>query len=75
MKLKKAVAILSLLFLCNVSSMTAFAQGTSCTEAVESSGVARANTGYLYKTENGKVYRRLYDFVNQKWIGDWELCP
>ncbi len=75
MKLKKAVVILSLLFLCNVSSMTAFAQEAVRTEAVESSGTARANTGYIYKTENGKLYRRLYDFVNQKWLSDWELCP
>lgn len=75
MKLKKAVVILSLLFLCNVSSMTAFAQGAVQTEAVESSGTARTNVGYVYKTENGKLYRRLYDFANQKWLGNWELCP
>lgn len=75
MKFKKAAVILTLLFLCNVSSMTVFAHGAVCTNAVESSGTARTNVGYVYKTENGKLYRRLYDFANQKWLGNWELCP
>lgn len=25
-------------------------------------------------TENGKVYRRQYNYSRQKWIGEWELC-
>lgn len=31
-------------------------------------------TGWRYKSENGKVYRRLYNYSKQKWIGEWELC-
>ncbi len=30
--------------------------------------------GWRYKTENGKVYRRQYNYSRQKWIGEWELC-
>lgn len=28
--------------------------------------------GWRFKTENGKVYRRLYNYTTQEWIGDWE---
>lgn len=34
-----------------------------------------ANIGWRYKNEDGRLYRRLYDYTNQKWIGEWELCP
>jgi len=34
-----------------------------------------AVTGWRYKTVDGKLYKRLYDYTNQKWIGEWELCP
>lgn len=30
--------------------------------------------GWRYKSENGKVYRRQYNYSRQKWIGEWELC-
>ena len=29
--------------------------------------------GWRYKSENNKVYRRLYNYSKQKWIGEWEL--
>jgi hypothetical protein len=31
-------------------------------------------TGWRYKSENSKVYRRQYNYTKQKWIGEWELC-
>ena len=30
--------------------------------------------GWRYKTEDGKVYRRQYNYSRQKWIGERELC-
>ncbi|MEY8353193.1 hypothetical protein AALB39_07495 [Lachnospiraceae bacterium 54-53] len=30
--------------------------------------------GWRYKSENGKVYRRQYNYSRRKWIGEWELC-
>lgn len=30
--------------------------------------------GWRYKSENGKVYRRQYNYSREKWIGEWELC-
>lgn len=30
--------------------------------------------GWRYKSENGKLYRRLYNYSQEKWIGEWELC-
>lgn len=29
------------------------------------------NIGYRYKTENGKVYKRLFNYTTGEWIGDW----
>ncbi|WP_313184997.1 hypothetical protein [Lacrimispora sp.] len=35
----------------------------------------RANIiGWRYKSENGKMYRRQYNYSREKWIGEWELC-
>ena len=31
------------------------------------------DTEWRYKTENGKLYRRLYDLTNQRLLGSWEL--
>lgn len=28
---------------------------------------------WRYKTENGKSYRRLYNYTTHQWIGDWIL--
>ncbi len=28
---------------------------------------------WRYKIENGKVYKRLYNYTTQQWIGDWIL--
>ena len=30
-----------------------------------------ARTGWKYKLINGVLYKRLYDYTNKKWIGDW----
>lgn len=29
---------------------------------------------WRYKSENGKVYRRQYNYSKQTWIGEWEEC-
>ena len=29
---------------------------------------------YRYKSINGHVYRRLYNYTTQEWVGEWERC-
>lgn len=29
------------------------------------------NTGWRYKSVNGNIYKRLYNYDTGKWIGDW----
>ncbi|MBU5255780.1 hypothetical protein [Tissierella praeacuta] len=29
---------------------------------------------WRYKSVNGKVYRRQYNYSKGKWIGEWEAC-
>lgn len=28
---------------------------------------------WIYKKMNGRLYRRLYDYTNEKWLSDWIL--
>ena len=30
--------------------------------------------GWRYKTEDGKLYKRQYNYSTGKWIGDWTQC-
>ncbi|MGF7142183.1 hypothetical protein HNQ56_000593 [Anaerotaenia torta] len=30
---------------------------------------------WRYKSENGNIYKRLYNYSTQEWIGEWILCP
>ena len=30
-----------------------------------------AKIGWRYKIINGIMYKRLYDYTNKRWIGDW----
>lgn len=29
---------------------------------------------WVYKSKNGMIYRRKFNYTNDSWIGDWELC-
>ena len=29
---------------------------------------------WRYKSQGGKVYRRLYNYSREQWIVEWELC-
>ena len=65
--MKKTIRILAVIIAMTcIFSGTAFAQEKEV--AVEkSSSIARA-------VENGKLYRRLYNYSKDTWLGDWELC-
>lgn len=30
---------------------------------------------WRYKDVNGVLYRRLYNYTEQCWVGEWEVCP
>lgn len=74
--MKKTIRILAVIIAMTcIFSGTAFAQEKEV--AVEkSSSIARADViKYVYKVENGKLlYRRLYNYSKDTWLGDWELC-
>lgn len=56
------------LFVCPGASLSAQAY-SSVTEATIQ---PRAHDiQYRYKIENGKMYKRLYNYTTQVWIGDW----
>lgn len=68
---------LIVLLLCPVSTISAQALDIP-PQTVDSDGETiepRAPfIGWVYKEENGKKYRRLYNFTDEVWIGDWIPC-
>lgn len=45
-------------------------------DVLEERGVARSPIiEYRYKIIDGELYRRLYNYSDGYWIGDWELVP
>ena len=30
---------------------------------------------WRYKVVDGVMYRRLYNYTEQHWVGEWEVCP
>lgn len=60
-------------------SITSFAAPAATTEATadEATSAVTARkpiTRWYYKTINGKLYKRLYDGTNKKWLTDWIPC-
>ena len=71
--MKKTIRILAVIIAMTcIFSGTAFAQEKEV--AVEKSSSRADVIKYVYKVENGKLYRRLYNYSKDTWLGDWELC-
>ena len=63
------ILLLTLILNCNfIQTISVFANEIGPNPAIE----ARADIiEWRYKLENGRVYKRLYNYTKQKWIGDW----
>lgn len=46
----------------------------SCAAASETVMPLADSIGWRYKTINGKLYKRLYNYTKKKWVGDWIPC-
>lgn len=44
------------------------------TETTEGIQPRQAIIDWRFKIEDGKLYRRLYNYTEQCWVGDWILC-
>lgn len=76
MKKKILIAGLALSFFCSFPSSVIAAEIDNTPLEVYASGHSTTRSddiGYLYKTINGRLYKRLYNFTQEKWIGDWIL--
>lgn len=77
MKIKKviltATTVLTLSVCFLQPAITASASGQSITVEQDKSSVAPRSDykTWMYKVENGKVYKRLYNCSTGVWIGDW----
>lgn len=84
--LKKSKKLLYLCFFSLVLATfsplsTAYAKGIENTSTTSSYDMEtqvssrKPKIDWRYKIEDGKLYRRLYNYSTQKWVGEWELCP
>ena len=64
-----SILLLTLILSCNfIQTISVFANEIEPNPAIE----ARADIiEWRYKLENGRVYKRRYNYTKQKWIGDW----
>lgn len=69
---RKVIRCCVLLILCAVMLGSSSMNGVFAKQQREESILER-NTVWVYKTENGKNYKRLYDENVQKWLTDWIL--
>jgi hypothetical protein len=59
-------------FLIALSSVPAAMPVFAASPADETVMPAAYDIRYLYKIEDGKIYRRLFNYSTGEWIGEWE---
>lgn len=82
MNIKKLfAAALSAMVLAGAFSISALAAEPTTSNIADTVSVSETsvspraeNTGWRYKFENGKKYKRLYNYNTKKWVGDWIEC-
>lgn len=68
----KSVLVLSILFVMNISVLSPVQVYASTNEYINEMGETRADIiEWRYKTENGKIYKRKYNYSKEKWVGNW----
>lgn len=60
------LAVSVMIGVCSVSPIVSFA---ATTEVEPRADIIE----WRYKTENGKIYRRQYNYSKQVWVGEWEF--
>ncbi len=61
---------------CNINSYTLEVEVVEDTDVLSESGVARSPIiEYRYKIIDGELYRRLFNYSDECWIGEWEKVP
>lgn len=69
--------VLSFIMVCTIDIKT-FACETVTVSDSNPTGVATPRSAIIewrYKIEDGKLYRRQYNYTEQCWVGDWIWCP
>lgn len=75
MKKIKFVKFLSLTFLILMILLTGMPAHAAEPSNSFTASMLLNKTTWIYKEENGRLYRRLLDLTTGTWIGDWELVP
>lgn len=72
--LKKTFSVFLTAFILGALLLTAAPASAKASElpAESSVQVKKDVIKWKYKTVNGKVYRRKYNYSTETWIGDWE---
>jgi hypothetical protein len=75
-KLLMGVSTLAVLVsMAGTCNMVAYASESFTVEASSDEGIVPHSDiiEYRYKLINGDLYRRLYNYTQEYWIGEWEL--
>ncbi|MGN1166610.1 MAG: hypothetical protein ACI4S2_09335 [Lachnospiraceae bacterium] len=77
MNLKKiGILLFSLTLFCTVTCCTEVNASTDSNTIISNSSETSIspytdNIGWRYKTVNGVLYKRKYNYTTKQWIGDW----
>lgn len=75
--MKKIFKTFSVLLICTTISVGIGVQAYAYSPPsdIEASSVSPQSDiiEWRYKVENGKLYKRQYNFTQDKWIGSWQL--
>lgn len=68
--------VLAVMVVCSSSITTKACEVVAAESTTQNNGVTprSAIIEWRFKAENGKIYRRLYNYTEQCWVGDWILC-
>ena len=72
-----SVILLSFILICS-SDISSQASEVSIAEEIATSENAITRSAIIewrYKVVGGVLYRRLYNYTEQCWVGDWEVVP
>lgn len=75
--MKKIILLLTIVLLHSISSVSVSAQSPTAYQKVKNftfNDLRKDRIDWVYNTIDGKLYKRLYNFSQKVWLGDWILC-
>ncbi len=74
--MRKSISILlvSIVVWCSSNLVQVSSDQMKNTEQEIIIGPKKDDIRYVYEIQGGEIYKRLYNYSKNKWVGDWILC-